>query len=64
MNSAVLNVKNAGYNILLGESDAGNMFTITLITDKLAIVTGDIGYMRDDWYDVDFLAVVHKIDGD
>ena len=64
VNSAVLNVKNAGYNILLGESDAGNMFTITLITDKLAIVTGDIGYMRDDWYDVDFLAVVHKIDGD
>ena len=63
-NNAVLNVKSVGYNILLGESEAGNLFSITLITDKLAIVTGDIGYMRDDWYDVDFLAVVQKVDAE
>ena len=62
VNNAVLNVKSVGYNILLGESEAGNLFTVTLLTDKLAIVTGDIGYTRGNRYDVDFLAVVRKID--
>ena len=62
VNNAVLNVKNVGYNILFGEAESGNLYTITLITDKLAIVTGDIGYMRNDWYDVDFLSVVRKVD--
>ena len=62
VNNAVLNVKSVGYNILLGESEAGNLFTVTLLTDKLAIVTGDIGYTRGNRYDVDFLAVVRKVD--
>ena len=62
VNNAVLNVKSVGYNMLLGESEVGNLFTVTLLTDKLAIVTGDISYTRGNRYDVDFLAVVRKVD--
>ncbi|MBQ3653406.1 MAG: hypothetical protein II954_03200 [Synergistaceae bacterium] len=62
--SVVLNVKRAGYNVLFGEAESGDLFTVTLITDRLAIITGDIGYTRKDWYDVDFLAVVQKVDAE
>ena len=57
-------MKRAGYNVLFGEAESGDLFTVTLITDRLAIITGDIGYTRKDWYDVDFLAVVQKVDAE
>ncbi len=60
--SVVLNMENTGYNTWLGKSENGNLFTVTMLTDKMALITADIGYTRNDWYDVDILAVMQRVD--
>ena len=60
--AVTLSVQNAGYNMWFGESEAGNLFTVTMITDRLAIVTADIEYTRDNLYFVELFAVMQRLD--
>ena len=60
--AVALSVQNAGYNMWFGESEAGNLFTVTMITDKMAIVTADIEYTRGNLYFVELFAVMQRLD--
>lgn len=57
-----LSVNNLGYNAWFGEAENGDIFSVIMITDKLVITAGYIGYSREDWYEVDLLAVMQRVD--
>ena len=57
-----LSVNNLGYNAWFGEAENGDIFSVIMITDRLAITAGYIGYSRKDWYEVDLFAVMQRVD--
>ncbi len=62
--STVLSVENIGYNTWIGKTAIGNIFAVTMLNDRLALITGYIGYTLDNWYDVDLIVFVRRVDAD
>ncbi len=60
--STVLNMENVGYNTWLGKSESGNLFTVTMLTEKMAVITADIGDASNDLYDIDIVAIMQRVD--
>lgn len=58
--STTLTVENAGYHTWFGKTATGDLFTVTMISDRLAVLTGDIGYTSEDWYTADFFAFMWR----
>lgn len=57
-----LSVSHSGYNSWFGTVENGDIFSVIMINDRLAITAGYIGYSRKDWYEVDLLSVMQRVD--